>query len=167
VTQSTRISVVVCYWTAVDVAVGKITSTVNNKADAATLHNKPNLAAESQLVDDGTGERTVWRVEQSQLASVPETLHGVFFSSDSYVVKYKYSDGHSEKYLIYSWLVSCLIFLGLEVSHVLKQKYIENMMNSRVTKDLAKIFMSPYSFNTTSCTDVSIIITKSNHALQL
>jgi hypothetical protein len=128
---------------AVDVAVDKITSTVNTKVDAAALHEKPKLAAASQLVDDGKGERTVWHVEQSQLVPVPEKLHGVFFSGDCYVVKYKYTDGHSEKYLIYSWLVSCLIFLGLEVSHVLKQKYIKNMVNARITKDLADISMSP------------------------
>jgi len=84
--------------------VGKITSTVNTKFDAATLHDKPKLAAESQLVDDGTGERTVWRIEKFQLVPVPETLHGVFFSGDSYVVKYKYSASSSEKYLIYYWL---------------------------------------------------------------
>lgn len=84
--------------------VGKITSTINTKFDAATLHDKPKIAAESQLVDDGTGERTVWRVEKFQLVPVPETLLGVFFSGDSYVVKYKYSAGGSEKYLIYFWL---------------------------------------------------------------
>lgn len=126
---------VVCYWRTVDISVGKIASTINTKFDAATLHDKPKHAAESQLVDDGTGERTVWRVEKFQLVPVPETLHGVFFSGDSYVVKYKYSAGGSEKYLIYFWLVSCLMFLGLEVSHDLKQKSIKNMVNSRVPKD--------------------------------
>lgn len=84
--------------------VGKITSTINTKFDAATLHDKPKIAAESQLVDDGTGERTVWRVEKFQLVPVPEKLLGVFFSGDSYVVKYRYSAGGSEKYLIYFWL---------------------------------------------------------------
>jgi hypothetical protein len=95
-------------------------------------------------VDDGTGEKTMWRVEQSQLVLVPEILHGIFYTGDCYVVKYKYTDGHSEKYLIYCWLVSCLIFLGLEGSHVLKQNYIKNMVNARVTKDLAEISMSLY-----------------------
>lgn len=109
---------VVRYWRAVDVSVAKIASTINTKFDAATLHDKPKLASESQLVDDGTGERTVWRVEKFQLVPLSEKLHGVFFSGDSYVVKYKYSAGGSEKYLIYYWLVSCLILLGMEVSHV-------------------------------------------------
>jgi hypothetical protein len=109
---------VVCYWRAVDVSVGKITSTINTTFDAAILHDQPKLAAESQLVDNGTGERTVWRIEKFQLVPVPEELQGVFFSGDCYVVKYKYSAGGSEKCLIYYWLVSCLI-LGLEVSHVL------------------------------------------------
>jgi hypothetical protein len=77
----------------------------------------------------------VWRVEKFQLVPVPETLHGVFFSGDSYVVKYKYSAGGSEKYLIYFWLVSCLMFLGLEVSHDLKQKSVKNVVNSRIPKD--------------------------------
>lgn len=110
---------VVRYWRAVDVSVGKIASKINTKFDAATLHDKPKLAAESQLVDDGTGERTVWRIEKFQLVSLPEEFHGVFFSGDCYVVKYKYSAGGSEKYLIYYWLVSFLILLGLEVSHVM------------------------------------------------
>jgi len=116
---------VVHSWRAVDVSVGKITSTINTKFDAATLHDKPKIAAESQLVDDGTGERTVWRVEKFQLVPVPETLLGVFFSGDSYVVKYKYSAGGSEKYLIYFWLVSCLILLGLEVSHVRRREILK------------------------------------------
>jgi hypothetical protein len=118
-----------------NVSVGKIASTINKKFDAATLHEKPNLAAESRLVDDGTGERMVWRVEKFQLVPVPENLYGLFFSGDCYVVKYKYLVGGTEKCLIYYWLVSCLMFLGLEVSHVLKQRNIKNIVNSRVPKD--------------------------------
>jgi len=135
---------VVHSWRAVDVSVGKITSTINTKFDAATLHDKPKIAAESQLVDDGTGERTVWRVEKFQLVPVPETLLGLFFSGDSYVVKYSYSAAGSTKYLIYFWLVSCLILLGLEVSYVLEQRNIKHMMVSRVPKDQAEISVSPY-----------------------
>lgn len=85
-------------------SVGKIASTINKKFDAATLHEKPNLAAESRLVDDGTGERMVWRVEKFQLVPVPENLYGLFFSGDCYVVKYKYLVGGTEKCLIYYWL---------------------------------------------------------------
>lgn len=84
--------------------VGKIATTVNNKFDASTLHEKPKLAAESQLVDDGTGELTVYRVEKFQLVPVPDKLQGVFFSGDCYVVKYTYLTGGTEKYLIYYWL---------------------------------------------------------------
>lgn len=84
--------------------VGKIASTVNTKFDATTLHDKPRLAAESQLVDDGTGKLTVWRVENFQLAEVPPKLQGVFFAGDCYVVKYTYSAGGSEKCIVYYWL---------------------------------------------------------------
>jgi villin 1/advillin len=101
-----------------DFSVGKIATTVNNKFDASTLHEKPKLAAESQLVDDGTGERTIWRVEKFQLVPVPDKLQGVFFSGDCYVVKYTYLAGGTEKYLIYYWLVSCLMLLSLKSSRV-------------------------------------------------
>ncbi|XP_021921948.1 advillin-like isoform X2 [Zootermopsis nevadensis] len=84
--------------------VGKIATTINNKFDAATLHDKPKFAAESQLVDDGTGERTVWRVENFELVPVPDNLKGVFFAGDCYVVKYTYLAGGIEKHLIYYWL---------------------------------------------------------------
>jgi villin 1/advillin len=97
-------------------SVGKIATTVNNKFDASTLHEKPKLAAESQLVDDGTGERTVWRVEKFQLVPVPDTLQGVLFSGDCYVVKYTYLAGGTEKYLIYYWLVGCLMLLRLTIN---------------------------------------------------
>jgi hypothetical protein len=92
--------------TANNVSVGKIATTVNNKFDAATLHDKPKLAAESQLVDDGTGEHIVWRVEKFELIRVPDNLQGVFFAGDCYVVKYTYLAGGTEKHLIYYWLVS-------------------------------------------------------------
>ena len=88
------------------ITVGKIAATVNNKFDAATLHDKPMLAAESRLVDDGTGQRTVWRIENFELAKVPESLEGIFFAGDCYVIKYTYLAGGTERCLIYYWLVS-------------------------------------------------------------
>jgi hypothetical protein len=99
-----------------DVSVGKIAATINNKFDASTLHDKPKLAAESQLVDDGTGQRRVWRIEKFQLVPVPEKLYGVFFSGDCYVVKYTYLVGGTEKYLLYYWLVSYLMFICLNMT---------------------------------------------------
>ncbi|PSN56753.1 Villin-1 [Blattella germanica] len=84
--------------------VGKIAATVNNKFDATTLHEKPKLAADSRLVDDGTGDRTVWRVEKFQLVEVPEAMQGVFFAGDCYVVKYTYLAGGSERCIVYYWL---------------------------------------------------------------
>ena len=92
------------------IAVGKIATAVNNKFDASTLHDKPKLAAESRLVDDGTGERTVWRVENFDLVKVPDNLQGVFFAGDCYVVKYVYLVNGREHCLIYYWLVSILFF---------------------------------------------------------
>jgi hypothetical protein len=118
-----------------NVSVGKTAATVNNKFDATTLHDKPKLAAESQLVDDGTGERTVWRVEKFELVPVPDNLQGVFFAGDCYVVKYTYLAGGTEKHLIYYWLVSHLMSLRLQATCVHKQTSIKSTVNFSISKD--------------------------------
>ena len=41
--------------------VNKIAHTVQTKFDASTLHEQPKLAAATQMVDDGSGEKEVWR----------------------------------------------------------------------------------------------------------
>jgi hypothetical protein len=86
-------------------------------------------------MDDGTGERTVWRVEKFQLVPVPDKLQGVFFSGDCYVVKYTYLAGGTEKYLIYYWLVGCLMLPRLKISHVLNETSIKSMVNFRIQKN--------------------------------
>jgi villin 1/advillin len=118
-----------------NVSVGKIATTVNSKFDATTLHDKPKLAAESQLVDDGTGERTTWRVEKFDLVPVPDKLQGVFFSGDCYVMKYTYLAGGTEKHLIYYWLVSHMSSVWLYATYVLKQTSIKSMANFVIPKD--------------------------------
>jgi len=53
--------------------------------------------------DDGTGEKTVWRVENLDLAPVPESAEGMLFGGDAYVIKYKYMENNRDKYIIYFW----------------------------------------------------------------
>lgn len=82
--------------------------------DAATLHSSPRLAAETQLVDDGTGSVTVWRVHQSELVLVPAPYHGVFYAGDCYLVKYSYWAQGREQHILYYWLVSVtVLYLGV------------------------------------------------------
>jgi hypothetical protein len=47
----------------------------------------------------------LWRIENFELAPVPEETHGLFFGGDSYVLKYTYTERNREKYIIYYWQV--------------------------------------------------------------
>lgn len=76
--------------------------------NTASLHESPHLAANSQLVDDGSGTVTVWRVWQSELILVPTPCHGTFYAGDCYLVKYSYWARGREHHLLYYWLVSAL-----------------------------------------------------------
>ncbi|XP_039279258.1 villin-1 isoform X2 [Nilaparvata lugens] len=88
------------------------TNSVNNnkpkpvatKLDAASLHATPSLAAETQLVDDGSGQLQVWRVHQSQLVATPPSQHGVFYGGDCYLVHYTYSAVSRQSHVLYYWL---------------------------------------------------------------
>ncbi|XP_021371999.1 villin-1-like isoform X2 [Mizuhopecten yessoensis] len=80
----------------------KIAKTVQTKFDASTLHSNPQLAAETQMVDDGSGRVAVWRVEGENLVPLQEKYWGEFFGGDSYVIQYTYNSG-SEKNIIYFW----------------------------------------------------------------
>ena len=62
------------------------------------------MAADTGMVDDGTGVKEVFRVEMFDLVSIPEEQHGIFYSGDCYVILYAYNDGRTDRYIIYYWL---------------------------------------------------------------
>lgn len=82
----------------------KIATTVQTKFDATTLHSKPELAAKTQMVDDGKGQKEVWRVKNFDLIPVPENQYGEFFMGDCYIVLYAYLEGTKEHYILYYWI---------------------------------------------------------------
>ena len=87
------------------VGVGRgIAKTVQTKFDAKTMHENKTVAANTGMVDDGSGVKEVYRVEMFDLVSIPEDMHGLFFSGDCYVVLYAYNDGNKDRYIIYYWL---------------------------------------------------------------
>ncbi|XP_063241557.1 advillin-like isoform X5 [Bacillus rossius redtenbacheri] len=84
---------------------GRVALTVHTRLDAASLLARPCLAAESQLLDDGSGRRRVWRVAGGPgLREVPPHLHGLLFSCDCYLAHYAYSAGAEERHVVYCWL---------------------------------------------------------------
>jgi advillin len=82
-----------------------IASISQNSFDASTLHEKPQLAAKMGMIDDGTGAKEVYKVNQFKLVELPQQFHGSFFEHDCYVVKYT-ANGPGEHILVYFWLVS-------------------------------------------------------------
>ena len=93
--------------------------TVQMKFDAASLHERPDVAADSGMVDDGSGAMEVFRVEHFELESVPEKEFGKFYSGDCYVVLYAYTANGKSNYIIYYWLVSKL--KNIELQETLKR----------------------------------------------
>nr|CAD7432912.1 unnamed protein product [Timema monikensis] len=82
----------------------RLSMSIHTRLDAGTLHEHPQIAAASQLVDNGSGDAEVWRVEDSALVQVPRKIYGVFFTEDCYVVHYKYLTGTIERHIVYYWL---------------------------------------------------------------
>ncbi|KAG1662657.1 Villin-1 [Nymphon striatum] len=85
-------------------SVGKIARTVQTKFDAETLHQNTELAAETQMVDDGSGTKEVFRAENFELVPVDKSDYGSFYSGDCYVIVYAYHSASTDHYLIYYWL---------------------------------------------------------------
>lgn len=75
------------------------------------MEERPSLAAETQLIDDGSGKLTIWRIMQQNMVELPKERHGYFFSGDCYVVLYTYHNSSEQKHLLYCWLVSEVISL--------------------------------------------------------
>jgi len=82
----------------------KHSQTVQTKFDASTLHDQPKLAADSGMVDDGSGAKEIFRVDNFDLVQVPDEEHGKFYSGDCYVILYAYSTGTQDRFIIYFWL---------------------------------------------------------------
>ncbi|XP_064307411.1 villin-1 [Phalacrocorax carbo] len=83
--------------------VGKVAKVEQVKFDATTLHAKPQMAAQQKMVDDGSGEVEVWRVENLELTPVEKRWLGHFYGGDCYLVLYTYFVGPKVNRIIYLW----------------------------------------------------------------
>merc|ERR1719226_281376 len=70
-----------------------VAKVVQAKFDARTLHERPEVAAEARMVDDGSGQKEVFREKN-------------FDSGACYVVLYAFNNGSRDNYMIYYWLGS-------------------------------------------------------------
>ena len=65
------------------------------------------------MVDDGTGAKEIFRVDNFDLVQVPDEDHGKFYSGDCYVILYAYNNGGQDRFIVYFWLVSTLCLVHL------------------------------------------------------
>lgn len=80
---------------------------VLEKFDALTLIQRPQLAAQMQLIDDGSGELKVYRIDSEDITDIPKRIGHVFYSDNCYITHYQThapSSGHSIKNVIYLWI---------------------------------------------------------------
>ncbi|KAM4608587.1 villin-1 [Polymixia lowei] len=82
---------------------GKIAKVEQIKFDATSMHARPDLAAQQKMVDDGTGEAEVWRIEDNELVPVDKKWLGHFYGGDCYLILYKYEISSSRRYMLYIW----------------------------------------------------------------
>ncbi|CAB1315160.1 unnamed protein product [Coregonus sp. 'balchen'] len=61
------------------------------------------VAAQERMVDDGTGQVQVWRIEDLELVPVEPQWHGFFYGGDCYLVLYTYEVHNKLNYLLYMW----------------------------------------------------------------
>lgn len=66
----------------------KPVSTIFKRFDALTLSQRPKMAADTQLIDDGTGERKIYHVTKDQIMEKPQSKTVTFITNHCYVVEY-------------------------------------------------------------------------------
>ncbi|NP_001080503.1 villin 1 S homeolog [Xenopus laevis] len=83
--------------------VGKVAKVEQVKFDVNTMHAKPEVAAQQKMVDDGSGEAEVWRIENLERAPVEKQYLGHFYGGDCYLILYKYLVNNKYHYILYMW----------------------------------------------------------------
>uniref|UniRef100_A0A669BVG9 Scinderin n=1 Tax=Oreochromis niloticus TaxID=8128 RepID=A0A669BVG9_ORENI len=67
--------------------------------NASKLHESHHMAAQYNMMDDGSGETQIWRVESSGRVPVDPKNYGQFYGGDCYIILYTYRKGQ----IIYTW----------------------------------------------------------------
>uniref|UniRef100_A0A8C4IQW0 Scinderin n=1 Tax=Dicentrarchus labrax TaxID=13489 RepID=A0A8C4IQW0_DICLA len=67
--------------------------------DASKLHESQHMAAQYNMVDDGSGDTQIWRVESIGRVPVDPKTYGQFYGGDCYIILYTYG----KRQIIYTW----------------------------------------------------------------
>uniref|UniRef100_A0AAX7UNV3 HP domain-containing protein n=1 Tax=Astatotilapia calliptera TaxID=8154 RepID=A0AAX7UNV3_ASTCA len=97
---------------------GRIAHVTQEKFDASLMHAQPEVAAQERMVDDGTGQVEVWRIENLELAPMDPQWYGYLYGGDCYLILYTYLVNNKKCYLLYMWQVSIACSI-LQISYAL------------------------------------------------
>ncbi|XP_053200330.1 gelsolin-like isoform X2 [Panonychus citri] len=77
-----------------------------NKLDVRKLYDNPSLAAETQMLDDGSGEKDIYRISSFDRVPVDPADYGNFYSGDCYIIVYTSVPGSGSRpvNVIYYWI---------------------------------------------------------------
>ncbi|XP_005395703.1 PREDICTED: villin-1 [Chinchilla lanigera] len=116
--------------------VGSVAKVEQVKFDVASMHVQPQVAAQQKMVDDGSGEVQVWRIENLELVPVESKWLGHFYGGDCYLLLYTYLIGEKQHYLLYIWQGSQAsqdeIAASAYQAVILDQKYNDEPVQVRV-----------------------------------
>ncbi|XP_042356291.1 advillin [Plectropomus leopardus] len=82
---------------------GKVAHVTQEKFDASLMHVMPEVAAQERMVDNGSGQVEVWRIENLELVPVDPQWYGYFYGGDCYLILYTYLVNNKKCYLLYIW----------------------------------------------------------------
>ncbi|TDH14288.1 hypothetical protein EPR50_G00041050 [Perca flavescens] len=82
---------------------GKVAHITQEKFDASRMHVMPEVAAQERMVDNGSGQVEVWRIENLELVPVDPQWYGYFYGGDCYLILYTYLVNNKKCYLLYIW----------------------------------------------------------------
>ncbi|XP_041644123.1 gelsolin-like [Cheilinus undulatus] len=71
--------------------------------DVSKLHESDAMAAQYAMVDQGDGEKEIYRIEGSEKVQVDPSTYGQFYGGDSYIILYHYHHNHKDGQIIYIW----------------------------------------------------------------
>lgn len=83
--------------------IGKVARVEQIPFDASTLHSNKAMAAQHNMVDDGSGKVQIWRVEKGARVPVDPASYSQFYGGDCYLILYSYKQGGREQHIIYTW----------------------------------------------------------------
>ncbi|XP_068165981.1 gelsolin-like [Antennarius striatus] len=98
-------------WSDPDDTVGLGTCYVSNQIaniekvpfDVSKLYESDAMAAQYGMVDQGEGDKKIWRIEGSDKALVDPSTYGQFYGGDSYIIQYEYQHNNRRGQIIYIW----------------------------------------------------------------